>query len=180
MTTKLELEPYTPRSGELAKEQGFSRLGSADYKARCWVQGARKQDYRDGTTRFDPNVGAFHPRFHDHPYVRRAIAEGWDRELRSHIIGVVKFRLLKGEFFTAMHVEDLMPGEEWIHGWAEQARRSNEAEAWRREMEATHGSMEAYFTKTAGRRYHAPAGRAAKKVVASLTDRSLAMTGEAK
>lgn len=78
------------------------RMKIADYEARCWVQGAKRYKFPDGSYRVEPIVANFHQRFLDHPWVREAIAEGWDRELRGHIVPIVRKHLLAGGHVSAL------------------------------------------------------------------------------
>lgn len=155
-------------------------IKKADYDARCWVQGSKRYRLNDGTYRTDPIVGNFHARFQEHPWVREAIAEGWDRDLRGHIVFAVRKHIMAGGHPAALTIESLMPPKEWIEAAKDQARRANEAEQWRKCIEAEYGSMENYFNKTAGKRQHGAASAAgvAKQVLAALSERSRAMSGD--
>jgi hypothetical protein len=153
-------------------------VAAADYKARCWVQGVKLYKFKDGSQRWEPIVANFHARFHEHPWVREAITEGWDRDLRGHIVPIVRKHLLMGGELTSLKIEDLMPDGDWIKYAKAQAERDRLAAEWRERMVEQYGSMDAYFSKTASRRKQSNVGSAAAQVIASLTPRSKAMTGE--
>lgn len=98
----------------------------ADYRARCFVNGAARHAK---TGNFEPITGNFHERFLDHPWVRASIVEGWDRELRMHLIRVAKISYTRG--LPVGDIEDLMPDKQWIEKAQKEAERYRKAGEWR-------------------------------------------------
>lgn len=100
----------------------------ADYRARCFVNGAARHA---ATGNFEPITANFHERFLTHPWVRDSIAEGWDRELRSHLTLAAKLRYMRGE--PVGDIEALMPDRKWTDQARTDAVRYRKAAAWRKE-----------------------------------------------
>lgn len=152
----------------------------ADYQARCWVQGSKKYKFADGSERIEPIVANFHARFLEHPWVREAVTEGWDRDLRMHVIRIVRKHILDGGHVSSLNIVDLMPPKDWIDNAKMEAQRTREAKEWQDKVIAEHGSMDAYLSKSAGRRVTPgqSVSGAAKLVMSGLTERSKAMAGE--
>lgn len=98
----------------------------ADYLARNFVNGLRKHG-RSG--KMEPASGEFHERFLSHPWVRESITEGWDRELRGHLIHVCKIRLMSHEALG--DIESLMPDASWVSSTKHDAERYRKAAQWR-------------------------------------------------
>ena len=99
----------------------------ADYKARCFVNGAARHSK---TGNYEPITANFHERFLSHPWVRESIAEGWDRELRIHMVHVAKIRLMRKE--PIGEIETLMPDQKWIEQQKIDAVRYRKAAQWRK------------------------------------------------
>ena len=100
----------------------------ADRLARCFVNGMR---LHGKTQKMEPDSGEFSQRFILHPWVRESITEGWDRELRGHLIRVVKIRLMKNERYDT--INDLMPDKNWVEERKKQAARFGDAAKWQNE-----------------------------------------------
>lgn len=99
----------------------------ADFRARCFVNGAA----RHATTgNFEPITANFHERFLSHPWVRESIAEGWDRELRGHLIHVARLALIRGDQLS--NIEALMPDKKWVEQARTDADRYRKAAEWRK------------------------------------------------
>lgn len=98
----------------------------ADYRARCFVNGVRRHG-KSG--KMEPASGEFHERFLSHPWVRESIAEGWGKELRSHLVRVCKIRLMRGE--TLGDITVLMPDKDWVASEKHHAERYRLAAEWR-------------------------------------------------
>lgn len=101
-------------------------LDLADYKARCFVNGARRHG---ATGNWEPISGNFHDRFLSHPWVRESITEGWGRELRMHLIHTAKMKLLREEPLS--DIECLMPDKKWVEEAKNDADRYRKAAEWR-------------------------------------------------
>lgn len=100
----------------------------ADWMARCFVNGAK----RHATSgKVEPLGGEFHDRFIAHPWVRASITEGWGRDLRAHLIRVVRVRLMRG--LTYDDIDELMPPREWVEAARTQAQRFKAAADWQKE-----------------------------------------------
>ena len=99
----------------------------ADYKARCFVNGAARHAK---TGNYEPITANFHERFMSHPWVRESIVEGWDRELRIHMVHVAKIRLMRKE--PIGEIETLMPDQKWIEQQKVDAVRYRKAAQWRK------------------------------------------------
>lgn len=99
----------------------------ADYKARCFVNGAARHA---ATGNFEPITANFHERFLSHPWVRDSITEGWDRELRGHLTRVAKLRYMRGE--PVGDIEALMPDKKWVEQARKDAERYSKAAQWRK------------------------------------------------
>lgn len=133
------------------------RLSVADNIARSYVQGEKPYKL-NGSKETDapswqPVVGQFHDRFHSHPWVREALAEGWDRDLRSHMVKAAKRMLIDGKSLKGVVAGDLMPKDrEAIELWRQQAARAKSAAEWREKVTAEHGSVDAYLSKANGGR----------------------------
>ena len=112
----------------------------ATYRARLFVFGAKMHSK---TERLEHIPGEWHPRFHDHPWVRASITEGWDRELRSHCVMAVARRMIEGRDFR--EITDLMPDQKWVDDTRKQAAVYRSAKEWRDRMEAEYGSMDDYY-----------------------------------
>ncbi|MDO9381853.1 MAG: hypothetical protein Q7T86_03225 [Hyphomicrobiaceae bacterium] len=132
------------------------RLSVADHIARSYVQGEKLYEVKGGKPderEWQPVVGQFHERFHTHPWVREAISEGWDRDLRAHMVGAAKRILIEGKSLKGIIAGDLMPKDrEAIEHWRQQAARAKSAEEWRDKVIEQHGSVDAYLSKTYGGR----------------------------
>lgn len=98
----------------------------ADFKARCFVNGVHRHS-KSG--KVEPIGGQFAERFLSHPWVRDSIKEGWDRELRGHLIQAVKIRIMRGEQIGG--IEGLMPDQKWISDAKRQAEIFRKAAEWR-------------------------------------------------
>lgn len=98
----------------------------ADHRARCFVNGVRKHSV---SGKFEPATAEFHNRFLSHPWVRDSIKEGWDRELRGHLILTCRRLLMSGD---SLHdVESLMPSKSWVDYERVNAKRYRAAAEWR-------------------------------------------------
>jgi hypothetical protein len=126
-------------------EKEWIRL--CDYKARCWVNGMKDLKQRDGSRKRGPGVCTFDDRFLEHPWVRQSIAEGWDRELRGHIVRLARLHVMGGGQVHTLNVVDLMPDASWVKYAREQADRARLAAEWREEIEAKHRSVDAFLSK---------------------------------
>ena len=99
----------------------------ADFRARCFVNGAARHA---ATGNFEPITANFHERFLSHPWVRDSIAEGWDRELRGHLVHVARLKLMRKE---QLHdIEALMPDKKWVEQARTDAVRYRKAADWRK------------------------------------------------
>ena len=132
------------------------RLSVADNIARSYVQGEKLYAVKGGKPdekELQPVVGQFHERFHTHPWVREAISEGWDRDLRAHMVVAAKRMLIDGKSLKGIVAGDLMPKDrEAIEYWRQQAARAKSAEQWRDKIVDEHGSVDAYLSKTNGKK----------------------------
>jgi hypothetical protein len=126
------------------------RLKVSDSIARAYVQGERKYSIK-GEDVWQPIVCNIHERFTSHPWVREAITEGWDRELRSHMVGAAKRLLLEGKSLNGVVAGDLVPRDrKTLDVWRDAAGRASAAAEWRERICADHGTMDAYLTKSRG------------------------------
>ena len=100
----------------------------ADFKARCFVNGAARHA---ATGNFEPITANFHERFLDHPWVRDSITEGWDRELRMHLTRVAKLKYIRGE--PVGDIDALMPDKRWVEQARTDAASYAKAAQWRKE-----------------------------------------------
>jgi len=113
----------------------------ADWNARCFVNGMR----RHGTTgKMEPAAGEFAPHFLRHPWVREAVAEGWGKELRSHLVLAVKRRIMLG--LQHNDIDELMPPKEWVAAAKQQAARFAKAAEWQKENRPG-GDMSGWLAK---------------------------------
>ena len=99
----------------------------SDYRARCFVNGAARHD---ATGNWEPITGQFHERFLSHPWVRESISEGWDRELRMHLIHTAKIAIMRK--MPLPSVENLMPDKRWVEAAKIDADRYRKAAEWRK------------------------------------------------
>ena len=99
----------------------------ADFKARCFVNGAARHAK---TGNFEPITANFHERFLSHPWVRESITEGWDRELRMHLTHVARLKYMRGE--PVGDIEALMPDGKWVEQQKIDAERYRKAAQWRK------------------------------------------------
>ncbi len=99
----------------------------ADYMSRCFVNGLRRHG-KSG--KMEPASGEFSQRFLSHPWVRESVTEGWDKELRGHLIRTVKIRLMRDESYQA--IEDLMPPRKWVDDAKHHAARYRSAADWQK------------------------------------------------
>lgn len=99
----------------------------ADYLARCHVNGMR---LHGRSKKMEPASGEFSNRFASHPWCREATAEGWARELRSHLILTVKRRIMLKEPYDV--IEGLMPPKEWVEQAKFNAARYRAAADWQK------------------------------------------------
>ncbi len=101
---------------------------ACDYKARCFVQGTVKNARNGGMV--EPASRHWSARFITHPMVRQATLEGWDRDLRAHIVSAVRRRIMARQPYDA--VEDLMPTDRrWIDHVRKEAVAFQKAKEWR-------------------------------------------------
>ena len=103
-----------------------------DYRARSYVHGLRRAVVSPGHVlegKMIVDTGGWHPRFRGHPWVISADLEGWGRDLRQHVVRVVKSRMMAGE--NPGEPETLMPDLETAQYWAAKAKRFAEADALR-------------------------------------------------
>lgn len=100
----------------------------AERLARCFVNGMRMHGK---TKQMEPDDGEFSPRFMAHPWVRESITEGWDRELRGHLIRVVKIMIMKKQ--RPDLINELMPDKDWVEERKKQAARFADAAKWQNE-----------------------------------------------
>lgn len=105
----------------------------AEYRARCFVTGVHRH-CKSG--KMEPIGGQFSDRFITHPWVRESIIEGWERELRSHLVIVARLRLMRGEQIG--DIENLMPDQKWVEAAKHQAAIYRRAQGYR---EATYGKV---------------------------------------
>lgn len=160
------------------------------FRARCYVCGWRTHPK---TEQMEPISGEFHERFIDHPMVAQAIAEVWDRDLRSHLVHCVARRMFRGDDHSDH--DALMPDAVWIKHTRMNAERYRLAAEWRAAMAAEFGSMDAYYAKTRGRERITnvkPVGKLAMEVMQTasrnqylhreplpiITERSRRMSGD--
>lgn len=85
----------------------------------------------------------FNQRFKHLPTVQQAERQGWDGELRSHLRLVVTKKILEGEAHA--NVADLMPDKRWIGERVTRAKQLWQAEQWRAQMRAKHGTIWNYL-----------------------------------
>jgi hypothetical protein len=90
----------------------------ADWNARCFVNGMKRHGV---TGKMEPASGEFSSHFLRHPWVRDAVAEGWGKELRGHLILAVKRRIMMGQSHN--DIDALMPPKEWVDYAKQQAAR---------------------------------------------------------
>lgn len=113
----------------------------ADWNARCFVNGMKRHGV---TGKMEPASGEFSQHFIRHPWVRESIAEGWGKELRSHLILAVKRRIMMGLPYN--DIEALMPPRDWVDYAKQQAERYRKAAEWRKEN-APGGDMSGWLAK---------------------------------
>jgi hypothetical protein len=101
----------------------------AEYRARCLVNGYAKHE-KSGA--MEPLDGQWSSRFQRHPWVVQAEDEGWGRDLRSTCILAAKQRIMAGVKPNDIQAEDVMPRQEWVDYFRDQARRGREAYEWRK------------------------------------------------
>lgn len=137
----------------LPKDLDFTfKVSLADFEARCWVQGVQRDRVR-GIDRLSPIAGSFHERFCSHPWVRESQREGWHRDLSAYLVRNVKMRMLRGEKLSCMpSIAALMPDASDVANWRVQSRKARKAAEWRERVTATHGSVDAYLSRTSGNR----------------------------
>lgn len=125
-------------------------LENADYRARVFVNGLT-DEIRQGVRTGKKVVHTAHwaPAFRDHPMVRQAESEGWGRELRSHCTMAVSRAMVAGRPHHI--IEDHMPDAAWVAHTRNNAERFALAKAWRDEIIAKHGSMEAFLSRNGKR-----------------------------
>lgn len=90
----------------------------ADWNARCFVNGMKRHDV---SGKMEPASGEFAAHFMRHPWVRESVAEGWDKELRSHLMLTVKRRIMMGQPHN--DIDSLMPPKDWVDYAKHQAAR---------------------------------------------------------
>jgi hypothetical protein len=116
---------------------GNDQVRHAEWLAACFVC---ETEHNPKTNRREPIGFKFSARFRSHPWAQQAEAEGWAKELRSHLRYAVKKRIL-GEMakknpdlnvnLIVPHISEVMPDRDWVEKAREQARRYAEAKAWR-------------------------------------------------
>lgn len=99
----------------------------ADFYARCYVNGMRMHS---ASKKLEPAHGEFSSRFITHPWARESISEGWDRELRSHLI--LKCKLAYMRKSNPGDVESLMPPRDWVDAAKHNAVRYRSAAEWQK------------------------------------------------
>ncbi len=137
-------------------------FSTADRLARAFVQGESEIKVQ-GKDIWRPNAAQFHERFLTHPWVREAMSEGWDGDLRRHMVAKAKRILLAGIQVNADAVVttsgtlqgvtagDLMPKErDTVDLWKFEAARNRSAAQWRDEVTEKYGSVDAFLSKTYG------------------------------
>lgn len=153
-------------------------VDQATLKAQTFVYGAAKNEK---TGQWGPHFGGhFAKRFQDHPWVRESILEGWDRNLRGHLVRAAVVRMFTGEPYD--DIDALMPDLRTVHFWKSEAARFREADNWRARIVEEHGSMDAYLAKGKpsrfGERKPQSVGSVLKIPSGSLTPKSRAMSGD--
>jgi hypothetical protein len=99
----------------------------ADHQARCFVNPVRKHG---GSGKWEPVGYEFAERFLVHPWVREAISEGWDKELRGVLINEVKHRIMHGQSYDS--IDELMPPKKWVEDAKAFAARCAAAADWQK------------------------------------------------
>lgn len=120
-------------------------IEQVDYRARLFVNGLVDETDASGERTGKKIIHTAHwaPAWRDHPIVRQAEREGWGRELRSHCVMAVSRAMFAGR--PHHQIEEMMPDANWIKHTRQNAERYELARAWRDEMVAKHGSMEAFY-----------------------------------
>lgn len=111
----------------LSQTEEIHPVKRARYRAQCIVCGMRTNGK---TNRLEPDSGSFSDRFLPHPYVRESVFEGWDAELRHHLIHTITVRILRNE--PTDHIDDLMPPRDWVESAKHNAERYAKAAEWRK------------------------------------------------
>lgn len=143
------------------------------FRARSFVCGTRVHG-RSG--KLEPNFDSFAAEHLRHPLVQRSVREGWDRDLRAHLIFAVRKAMLQE--LPHDDIGRFMPDAEWIRAAANNARRYAEASAWQKQMAEEHGSFDNFLQKTARgyvARSQPNAGSSVRRV---LTETSRRMTAD--
>lgn len=121
-----------------------------DREARVFVNGIRFKKYHNGhPDQWDIDHGNFHKRWIELPLVRQSIVEGWDKDMRQHLVGVIRALLtrvvqamppadlvaLKGQdvqaILSKVPLDRTMPEAALVDHWRRQAQRYREADGWR-------------------------------------------------
>lgn len=131
-------------------------MDNLDYWVRIFVTGVRKD--KDGKTA--PAGFLWADRFMDHPWVRDSITQGWERDLRSHVIRAAKRLVMqrdksRGQFDVSMRTvmdavpsaDALMPDKDWCDRARQRATDALEAVAWRNDIAEQFGSLEEYLRR---------------------------------
>lgn len=114
----------------LPKQEGIEEMTpeKADFLAKKIVNGFRHNS-RSGKT--EPADGEFAEKLHTHPLVRQSVVEGWDRELRLHLLHVLRRHFMARQSFTSIDV--FMPNREWVAAAREQAERFKKSAEWQKQ-----------------------------------------------
>lgn len=122
---------------------------SADFKARDFVNGLREievapTDPRAGT--YMIASGSWSRVFLAHQTVDLAEREGWARDLRQHLIRVVRRQIAGGLPYE--DIDNLMPDRTTIAYWRDRSETYKKAAQWRADMVEKFGSVEVALTRT--------------------------------
>lgn len=129
----------------------------ADYMARVFVNGLRDTQVPKGHEMHGKRIidgSGWTALFLSHPLVKRAEIEGWAPNLRSHVIRVVRGRIMLGKPYN--NLPDLMPDREVVDHWSRQAERFRLAAEWRAKICDEYGDVFTYLSRNkprTGRRF---------------------------
>lgn len=123
-------------------------IEKADYMARVFVNGIRDAKVRKDSDLYGKKIidsGKWSVHFIGHPWVKRAEAEGFGRDLRQMCVHAARARILARADYS--NVADLMPSEAEIDVMSANAKRYALAAEWRAQICADYGDVDTYLSK---------------------------------
>lgn len=139
----------------------MQEITAADHRARVIVCGLCEHTSKTGAPVMRLNSTGFSREWMQHPWVREAMAEGWDRDLRASAIRRV-FRSIMAKQ-DPHDVSRHLPSKELRDHWRSRAARYAAARDWQIGIVEKYGSLDGYVNggridkPTDWKRGHAPA-----------------------